>query len=135
MDCPFAMKFKATLDGQGSFLFHMSPDHNHEVSEAEFKFAPKQMIVGKEVEKEIAEIVSLNANRKKIQQLYSQKTGKAILMKDIHNIATRAKQQKREVNGTVTNSDPVRVKSLADWIKKEYPALHTTSLFRMMKAH
>ena len=71
-------------------------------------------------------MVSLNANRKKIQQLYSEKTGKAILMKDIHNIATRAKQQKREVNGTVSNSDPVRVKSLADWIKKEYPALHTT---------
>ena len=122
MDCPFTMKFKATLDGQGLFLFHMSSDHNHEVSEAEFKFAPKQRIVGKDV----AEMVSLNANKKKIQQLYSEKTGKAILMKDIHNIATRAKEQRREDNGTVSNSDPARVKSLADWIKKEYPTLHTT---------
>ena len=45
----------------------MNSDHNHEVSEAEFKFAPKERIVGKEVDKEIAEMVSLNANRKKIQ--------------------------------------------------------------------
>ena len=113
------MKFKATLDGQGLVLFKMSSDHNHEVSEAEFKFAPKQRIVGKEVEKEIAEMVSLNANRKKIQQLYAEKTGKAILMKDIHNIATRAKQQKREDNGTVSNNNPARVKSSMAKVFKE----------------
>ena len=31
---------------------------------------PKERIVGKEVDKEIAEMVSLNANRKKIQYSY-----------------------------------------------------------------
>ena len=97
MDSHFAMKFMATSDGQGLFLFRMSPDHNHEVSEAEFKFAPKQRIVGKEVEKEIAEMVSLNANTKKIQQLYSQKTGKAILMKDIQKVHLR---QEKNSHGT-----------------------------------
>ena len=35
-------------------------------------------------------------------------------MKDIHNIATKAKQQKREDNGTISKKDPARVKSLAD---------------------
>ena len=96
MDCPFTLKFKATLDGQALFLFNMNSVQNHDVSEAEFKFAPKERIVGKEVEKEIAEMVSLNANRKKIQQLYAEKTGKAILMKDIHNIATRPNNRREK---------------------------------------
>ena len=113
------------MDGQALVLFNMKTDHNHEVSEAEFKFAPKQRIVEKEVQKEIADMVSLDAN-KKIQKIYAEKTGKAILMKDIHNIATRFKHQKRGDNCTVSNTDPARVKGLADWIKKEFPALHTT---------
>ena len=126
MECPFTLKFKATTDGQALVLSNMKTDHNHEVSEAEFKFAPKQRIVEKEVQKQIADMVSLDANRKKIRQIYAEKRGKAILMKDIHNIATRFKHQKRGDNGTVSNTDPARVKGLADWIKKEFPALYTT---------
>ena len=60
-------------------------------------------------------MVSLNANRKKIQQLYAEKTGKAILMKDIHNIATRAKQQKREDNLTVSNNELTETRVITRW--------------------
>ena len=48
MDCHFTLKFKESLDGQGLFLFNMNSDHNHEVNESEFKFAPKQNTIGKE---------------------------------------------------------------------------------------
>ena len=126
MECPFVLKFKATSDGQGLAVVHLNNDHNHEVSQIEFQFAPKQRIVDKTAQKDIADMVALNANRKKIQQMYSEKTGKAILMKDIHNIATRAKQQKKVDSGTTTCSSPDRVKNLSEWIKSQFPALHTT---------
>ena len=81
----------------------------------------------KTAHKETAYMLALNANRKKIQQMYSEKTGKAILMKYIHNMATRAKQQKKLVDsGTTTCSSPDRVKNLSEWIKSQFPALHTT---------
>ena len=72
-------------------------------------------------------MVALNANQKKIQQMYSEKMGKAILMKDIHNVATRAKHQKVD-SETTTCRSPGRVKNLSEWIKSQFPALHTTSV-------
>ena len=46
-----------------------------------------------DTEKEIGQMIILNANRKMVQSHFSEKTGKAILMKDIHNIASRAKHR------------------------------------------
>ena len=45
----------------------------------------------------------------------------AILMKDIHNIAIRAKEQRREEwhCKSVTNNDPARVKTLPDESRKD----------------
>ena len=41
MECPFVFKFKAS--GQGLTVFHMNNNHNHEVSQIEFHFAPKKI--------------------------------------------------------------------------------------------
>ena len=119
MDCPFSIKLRATADGQALFVTQFTNDHNHEISSEEFKLNPKQRKVDGDTEKEISKMIELNANRKMIQSHFAEKTGKPILMKDIHNIASRAKEQESKS----CTSSPVQ--GLADWIKAEYPALKT----------
>ena len=116
MNCPFIIKVRATTDGQALLITHFNEVHNHDTSEEEFKLNPKQRRVGPETEKEIVNMISVNANRKMVQSHFSEKTGKVLLMSDIHNIATRAKQN---------DSQPERnaVEDLAGWLKQSYPTM------------
>ena len=120
--CPFVLRLKATKDGQSLEIMQFLNQHNHETTEMEFHFHPKVRKVDAETEKEIASHLQLNANRKLVQQTYRQKTGKNILMRDLHNIATRAKAQ------TSMSSATSEVQSLADWLKDEYPAIDSDFL-------
>ena len=94
-----------------------SPQHNHEVTELEFKFHPRVRKLDPETEKEIASNLQMNASRKLVQQNYKEKTGKTILMKDLHNIATHAKQTSQE--GIITSSSEVQ--DLFNWLTQQYP--------------
>ena len=85
------LRLKATKDGQSLEVAQFVELHNHERTEMEFQFHPKIRKEDETTEKEIAGHLQLNANRKLVQQMYKQKTGKNILMRDLHNIATRAK--------------------------------------------
>ena len=44
-------------------------------------------------------------------------------MKDIHNIATKARQQKKEDSRTASSTDTGRVKTQHEWIKKQEVAM------------
>ena len=90
---PFVLRLKATKDGQALEIMQFNNIHNHEVTEMEFQCHPRVRKVDVTTEKEIASHLQLSANRKLVQQTYKQKTGKNILMRDLHNIATRAKIQ------------------------------------------
>ena len=116
------LRLKATKDGQSLEIMQFLNQHNHETTEMEFHFHPKVRKVDAETEKEIASHLQLNANRKLVQQTYRQKTGKNILMRDLHYIATRAKAQ------TSMSSATSEVQSLADWLKDEYPAIDSDFL-------
>ena len=122
MGCPFIMKFRASSDGQSLILTHFEETHNHERTEEEFKMNPKQRRLDAETETEIANMITVSANRKRIQSLFSEKTGKVLLMGDIHNIAARSKHSLRSQPhmGTDTN-----VQELVDWIKEAFPNLNT----------
>ena len=69
--------------------------------EIEFKFHPRVRKVDRETEEEIAQHLKFNANRKLVQQSYKEKTGKKIILKDIHNIATRFKATEEPVSRIV----------------------------------
>ena len=116
--CPFVLRFKATKDGQALEIMQFSNIHNHEVTEMEFQYHPRVRKVDETTEKEIASHLQLSANRKLVQQTYKHKTGKNILMRDLHNIATRAKIQSSTSGGTRSE-----VQNIADWLKQEYPAI------------
>ena len=116
LGCPFTIRFRATSDGQ--FLEVVSRDlsHNYQVTELEYKYHPKVRKVDLQTEKEIAQHLQFHSNRKLVQQSYAEKTGKKIILKDIHNIATRMK---------ASDSIPAAsaAQGLYDWLKEEHPSL------------
>ena len=117
--CPFVMKFRATTDGQGLLMTQFVNQHNHDTSEEEFRLNIKQRKVDSDTEKEIAKMIGLNANRKMVQSHFPEKTGKAILMSDIHNIAKRAKTDAPDEAQMSFNE----VQGLAEWLKSTYPSM------------
>ena len=110
------IKLHATADGQSLVVTSFVNSHNHELSREEFKLNPAVRKLDSETEKEIQSIVRMNGNRKLIQQYYAEKTGKAILMRDIHNLAARA------VSDVSTTPTPTSyVQGVTEWLQKECP--------------
>ena len=119
MDCPFILKFKSSKDGQFLMLFSLVTDHNHEVTADEFQLYPSQRRLDKESTQQVAELCKMQANRKLIRENIAEKTGKNLVMKDIHNIAGRVK------SASSTNQSTSDAKELAKWMKEDYPQLET----------
>ena len=104
--CPFMLKIRATKDGQALEITKFI--QKKKITELEYKFYHSVRKVDKETDNEIASHLQLNANRKLIQQTYKEKTGKNILLKDVHNIATRAKEKsQKDVNRTASEVESV----------------------------
>ena len=109
------LRFKATRDGQKLELSKFVSQHNHEITELEFKFHPQVRKVDESTKKEIEQHIRLHANRRLIQQTYKEKTGKNITMKDLHNIGTKMK---------VTDNPPTsEVQGIGEWIKEQHPGV------------
>ncbi|GFS22680.1 THAP domain-containing protein 4 [Elysia marginata] len=87
--CPFSLKVRATGDGQRLFVREYCDAHNHALSEAEFRFHPKQRKLDVSSQEEVATLLSLEPDKRLLRQRLMEVTGKVILMKDIHNIKTR----------------------------------------------
>ena len=114
------LRFLATEDGKELEVIVFQPVHkNHANTEQEFNLLPSQRKVDNTTEKEMANKLMGGMNRKTVQHEYSEKTGKPIFMKDVHNIATKA----RKLDPTCSNDSSAQ--EFADWIKKNYPALDT----------
>ena len=57
-----------------------------------FKHLPNQRKLSAKTKAKASSLLQMNANKKMIQTQLSQETGKVILLKDLTNIATAAKQ-------------------------------------------
>ena len=119
IDCPFTLKFRSSKDGQFLMLFSLVSDHNHEVTAEEFKMYPSQRRLDKEQIQQVTELCQMQANRKLIRENISERTGKNLVMKDIHNIAGRVK------SASSSHQSTCDAKDLARWIKDDYPQLAT----------
>ena len=115
--CPFNIRLKATKDGQFLEVVKTDTTHNHQVSELEHWFHPKVRKVDKETEEEIAKHLKFNANRKLVHQSYVEKTGKRLILKDVHNIATRFKAASQPP------TQSPEVQNLFSWMKEQYPGI------------
>ncbi|KAK6169865.1 hypothetical protein SNE40_020840 [Patella caerulea] len=90
-DCPFMIKVRATPDGKNLCVKEMSPadSHTHETCLQTFQHLPKQRRLSKEQNIQVGEMLQLKANKKLIQQHLQSTTGKTLILKDIHNIASQ----------------------------------------------
>ena len=115
-DCNFIIKCRVTADGQSLCITHMINEHTHPLSETEFNNYPTEKRMDSETVTKIQSELSRGANPKLLQLHYEEQTGKPIKMKDIHNIAQKTKH-------TLDCGDTNQVKSLADFLHKEYKSL------------
>lgn len=112
--CPFTMKFRATKDGQQLELVNFEDCHTHEISAASYEHYPRQRQLDDDTKTEVAKMLKVGANRKLLQRHVSEKTGKRVLMRDIHNLGYRSKSRPTTSQSEVT--------ALADHLKT-YPGL------------
>ena len=113
--CPFKVRFQASKDGQTLECVKIVTEHNHEISEEAFKYDYSQRKLESVDTADIAELLKLAPNRKLVKKHYEEKTGKCLVMKDIHNIASRSQNIGRTSEKDVIDFD--------NWVKENYPAL------------
>jgi hypothetical protein len=93
--CEFVIKFRSSADGQTLMVTSVRSEHNHIVSELVYAYHPKERKVDTHTEAEITDMVKLGANRKLVQEHFSEKTGKLITKKDIDNLVLKDKQNNK----------------------------------------
>ena len=123
--CPFVLKLRTTADGQHLMVTSFVTDHNHEVSSSDYQMNPSVRRLDSTTKEEIRGMMKMNANRKLIQQHFSEKTGKAILMQDIHNLASQVLPSIPSESSKPTTD----VQALTTWLKEEHPSVDRHFLF------
>jgi len=120
-DCPAHISLKVDDEGRALQVRSLCTEHNHELSKVIsfteqfiyivltmvcilpvhyelFKHLPQQRKLPAEVKEKAARLLCMKANKKLIQQEISKETGKVVLLKDICNIATAARQGRSRNN-------------------------------------
>ena len=103
-DCPFSMKFRATKDGTKLECISIEDQHNHDLTKVAFDHLPSQRRLIDADRKHVKEMISVGANRKLIQRQMSEKTGKKIILQDLHNIGSKLRQQSLTAASTLPES-------------------------------
>lgn len=117
--CPFEIRFKPSQDGQFLEVSKIVDKHNHPITEASFKYHPKQRKLDSDALQEAAYLLRHDCPKRNVLDTLSDKTGQRLVMKDIHNIATN------RANSDPDNNPDDNVKQLAQWIEQTYPHLDT----------
>ena len=91
INCPFHIKFTCK-EGQYLECIKFDPEHNHLLSEETFKYDFTQRKLNTGDREEIEQLLNHAANRKLIASSYAKKTGKRVILKDIHNLASSTKE-------------------------------------------
>ena len=91
INCPFHIK-SICKDGQNLECTKFVSEHNHIVTEEAFKYDFTQRKLNTGDRNEIEKLLDHGANRKLIASSYAKKTGKRVILKDIHNLANSTKK-------------------------------------------
>ncbi|VDI04173.1 zinc finger SWIM domain-containing protein 3 [Mytilus galloprovincialis] len=92
--CPFFIQLRTTSDGNKLMITNMCLEHNHVINQNLFKFLPRQRQLSGEERKDVETMLKVKANKKMVQSYIMEKTGKKIVLKDLHNIKSEMKKKK-----------------------------------------
>ena len=92
--CPFFINLRLSDDGHHLIVTNVNASHaNHDADEEEYNFLPKARKLDDTEIGYAEEMLSMGANKKKIQQQIFVETGKRVIMKDLSNIHTSSKRK------------------------------------------
>lgn len=104
--CPFKIRVQQSYDGQTLYVYEMRREHNHEISEAAFQKLPSRRSLDKNEREKVRYLLNLKCCKKLVRQQIIAETGKPVTMKDIQNIATLMKiDKKRKSRSSMKTSD------------------------------
>ena len=91
-DCPYSVNIMVSADGNNLEVTDIVDEHNHEIHPSLFAHYARQRKLSEEKKAEVRNLLSLDCNKKVLQQKLMVETNQVILLKDIHNIGTASKK-------------------------------------------
>ena len=101
--CPFQISLRLSDDGQYLVIKQIIDRHeNHSTDADEYHYLPKSRKLNDEEKSYATDMISLGANKKKLQQQIFGATGKRVIMKDLTNIQSKLKQERHETRNDLS---------------------------------
>ena len=85
------MKMEGEIRLGALFSDKVNLQHNHAVDQEEFQLYPSQRRPDQDGVVKVVEMCEYQSDKRVIREKLAEKTGKRVVMKDIHNIAVKAK--------------------------------------------
>ena len=90
MKCPMSIRVRCK-DGETLEITNIVHEHNHEVSKAAFNYLFHQRRLDSGHKNEIESVLKFKPNKRILQDHIHKTTGKVVILKDIHNMASSSK--------------------------------------------
>ena len=102
--CPFLIALRLSDDGQYLMVNQVVERHeNHSTDAEEYHYLPKSRKLNDAEKSYVSDMISLGANKKKLQQQIFGATGKRVIMKDLSNIQSKLKQEKHTTRNDLSS--------------------------------
>ena len=92
--CSFTLSLRADTDGKYLEVKKLSDQHNHIVEKKLFQHLARQRKLSDVERTEVEKLLQIDCNKNVSQQKVMSETNRIVTLKDIHNIASKAKKRK-----------------------------------------
>ncbi|XP_066933103.1 uncharacterized protein, partial [Clytia hemisphaerica] len=89
--CPFYIRFRLDKDRQALEVKDIQRSHNHELNANLFRHYPRQRKLQTIVEADAIQLLKAKADKKMVRSKIAIESGKVVTMRDVHNLAQKAK--------------------------------------------
>uniref|UniRef100_A0A1X7VRL7 ZSWIM1/3 RNaseH-like domain-containing protein n=1 Tax=Amphimedon queenslandica TaxID=400682 RepID=A0A1X7VRL7_AMPQE len=117
--CPFQIKLRLSPDGNKLVIQDIFGQHNHSLSSDVFRHMPKQRRLDKDTMESTSHVLSFKANKKMVQNHVISSTGKAVTMKDVHNLAAKSKTNKHDYKELVSEMNKIQGAKVTVFVDEE----------------
>ena len=101
--CPFLIALRLSEDGQCLIVKEVVDRHeNHSTDIEEYNYLPKSRKLSDAEVSYVTDMISLGANKKKLQQQIFGATGKHVILKDLSNIQSKLKREKHSTKNDLS---------------------------------
>ncbi|XP_043271633.1 uncharacterized protein [Venturia canescens] len=99
--CTSYIRVGLSACGNNLIVTAMNNVHTHKCSKELFVHLPRARSLSKEERKQVAKLLDVDANKKKVSELIQVQTGKKVLLKDLHNVNSASREDDNNLQETI----------------------------------